>query len=194
RVSGEVCEVSQVRAPGDQARDVDPGVTAPLPPLQPPEASLHPDGAAGPTAPGPAVADGGDGTGRHPPRDETGHRGTGVLASAPHGSYETSQALGRGRSRFEQAQRMRLARGLRPRAAVELREDVANVHVDRPRAEKELARDLAVRPPDGHEPEDFELPPRQARAVKLPRGSAAESALDALAERLELLGGLGTDA
>jgi hypothetical protein len=73
---------------------------------------------------------------------------------------------------------MRLVRRLGPRAAVELGQHVAHVHVDRPRAEKELSSDLPVRSPDCDEPEDFELAPRQAGPVQVAGSPAAEPAVN----------------
>ncbi len=45
---------------------------------------------------------------------------------------------------------------------MQLREDVADVAVDRPRAQHELLGDRLVRAARGHEPQDLELPRAQA--------------------------------
>ena len=57
----------------------------------------------------------------------------------------------------EQAELSGPARGFGPGLAVELGEDVADVHVDRARAEEQLARDLAVRPAERDEPRHLHL-------------------------------------
>jgi RNA polymerase sigma-B factor len=82
-----------------------------------------------------------------------------VQNSAP--SAHEQPELGRSRGRF------------RARAAAELGEDVANVHVDGTRAEEQRACDLAVRAADCDEPHDLELAPRQARALVVGRCAAA---------------------
>ncbi len=61
-------------------------------------------------------------------------------------------------------------------AAVELAENVADVHVDRALAEEELDGDPAVDASDGHELQHFELAARQSRIASAARtalGSAA---------------------
>ena len=62
------------------------------------------------------------------------------------------------------------------------------MHVDRPRAEEEVAGDLAVRAADGDEADDLALPPRQAAAVGVRLGPHAQPRDDGLAERGELVG------
>lgn len=76
---------------------------------------------------------------------------------------------------------MRLAGGLGSRAATELGEHVADVHVDGPRAEEELARDLAVRSTHRDEAQDLELSSCQAAALQVAGRPAAETLIDAFA-------------
>jgi hypothetical protein len=71
----------------------------------------------------------------------------------------------------------------------ELGEHVADVHVDRPRAEEELARDLAVRPTHCDQTQDLELSACQPAPLQVARRPAAETLVDAFAGRLEIGGG-----
>jgi hypothetical protein len=75
-----------------------------------------------------------------------------------------------------------VVRRLHARAAVQLAQDVAHVHVDGAPAEEEVLRDLAVGAPDGEQSHDFELSPRQSRAVGVRGRAHAESAAHRLAE------------
>src|SRR5215218_8259501 len=77
-------------------------------------------------------------------------------------------------------------RGASPRHATDNRASrECCVHVDGAWAEVELARDLAVGPPDGDEAQHLELATREARADEVACGAAPEPLLDRLAERLE---------
>ena len=67
----------------------------------------------------------------------------------------------------------RTARRLGPGVTIELREDVANEHVDRAWAEKELSCDLSVRSPDGDETHPLELAAREAASLQIAGGSAS---------------------
>ena len=78
---------------------------------------------------------------------------------------------------------------LRSRAATELGEHVAHVHVDRARAEEELVGDLAVRASDRDQAQDLELSACQAALLQVAGGPAAEALVDPLACRLEIGGG-----
>jgi hypothetical protein len=71
--------------------------------------------------------------------------------------------------------------GLGSRPAAELREHVADVHVDRPRAEEQLVGDLAVRPPHGGQAQDLELAPRQPEPLEVGGDTATETLVDRLA-------------
>ena len=79
---------------------------------------------------------------------------------------------------------VRAVGGLHARLAVELAQDVADVHVDRARAEEELLGDVAVRAPDGDQPHDLELAAGQPAL-------AARAAAHRLAERGDLVRRLG---
>ena len=75
---------------------------------------------------------------------------------------------------------------LDPRAAVELAEQVADVHVDGALADEELLGDLAVGAADGDVAQDLELAAGQLDAVGRRGGAAAEP----LGDRLAHLGDL----
>ena len=81
--------------------------------------------------------------------------------------------------------------GLDPRAAVELAEQVADVHVYGPLADEEVLGDLAVGPADGDVAQDLELAAGQLDAVGGRGGAAAEPLGDRLAQRRHLFGGRG---
>jgi len=63
------------------------------------------------------------------------------------------------------------------------------VHVDGAPAEEQLVGDLAVRPSDHDQAEDFELASRQAAVFELASGPSAEALVDLLAGSLEIRGG-----
>jgi len=69
--------------------------------------------------------------------------------------------------RLDEAELVGTARGLGPGAAAELGEHVADVHVDRARAEEQLVRDLAVRATDCDESDDLELSASQATVLEV---------------------------
>jgi hypothetical protein len=82
----------------------------------------------------------------------------------------------------EQAQLARPPRRVGARAAVELAQEVADVHVDRARAHEQLAGDLPVRAAHGQQSHDVKLPAGQAFARELLGLPAAEPAVGLLAE------------
>src|SRR4029450_3746745 len=60
-------------------------------------------------------------------------------------------------------------RRVRARAAVQLHQDAADVHLDRTRAQKQLAGDLPIGPSRGHHPDDLSLAAGQAAVFELRR-------------------------
>src|SRR4051812_46356879 len=89
---------------------------------------------------------------------------------------------------------LHLPRDLDPRGDAELVEDVAQVRLDRLRAEEELARDLGVRPPVDHQAGDLELAGGQRADAVAVAPDRPRAALDALPEAAQLLLGLGAVA
>src|ERR671937_1835377 len=87
----------------------------------------------------------------------------------------------------DQAELGRAPRCVGPRAAAELHPDVLHVRVDGAGVEEQLARDLAVRLADRDQPQDLDLAPGQAAVGELCGRHAAETALDTLAERGEVV-------
>ena len=83
---------------------------------------------------------------------------------------------------------MGLVRRLSPRAAAEFREDIADIHLDRPWTQKEFVPDLPVRPAHADQAQDFALPPREASMLELRGGPPTQAPLDLLAQRGKLPG------
>src|SRR5262249_2544463 len=86
----------------------------------------------------------------------------------------------------EQPELASSTRGVRARAAAELREDVAHVHVHGSRTEKQIRSDLAVRAPNGDEADDLELPPRESAVVVVSGSALRATAVDGFTELHEL--------
>ena len=116
-------------------------------------------------------------TDHRPAPHRRGHRRPAALTTAV--AMLTARGLvSPGRMAIEQAELRRFAGRLGAGATAELGQDVADVHVDRARAEEQLPGDLAVGAPDRDKAQHLELTPRQAGVLQLPRGPSAESTLD----------------
>ena len=85
----------------------------------------------------------------------------------------------------QQAELTRFAGGVCPRAAAQLGEDVAHVHVHGARAQEEIHRDFPIRPADGYESDDLELASGKPAVLELTGCVSAVALIDAFPELCE---------